>query len=143
MPLFFIFILVLGFPVLEAYILFRLATQYGWWVLVGLMASALLGVLLIRLERILWGARMVFHLQSGRSPFSALFASGRMFLAGGLLIFPGVVSDIIAIILLLFPGTWRRPRDLVPPAANDEVIEGEYRREDDPLIPERPPRQDR
>jgi UPF0716 protein FxsA len=138
-----IVIVMLGFPVLEAYILFKLAGLYGWWVLVWLLASAVLGVALIRLERVVWGARMIFQLRAGGSPFSALFASGRMFLAGGLLIFPGVISDVMALILLLVPGTWRRPKGSILKAANDDVIEGEFRRESDPLIPERPPRQDR
>lgn len=137
-----IVILMLGFPVLEAYVLFKLAGHFGWWVLAWLVAAAVLGLALIRLERVVWGTRMILHLQAGRSPFSALFASGRMFLAGGLLIFPGVISDVMAIVLLLFPGTWRRPRGPMPKAANDDVIEGEFRREADPLIPERPPRQD-
>ena len=143
MPLWPIVILMLGFPVLEAYLLFKLAGLYGWWVLVWLLASAVLGVALIRLERVLWGARMIIHLQAGKSPFSALFASGRMLLAGGLLIFPGVISDVMALILLLFPGTWRRPKNLMPKAANDDVIEGEFRRERDPLIPGQPPHQDK
>jgi UPF0716 protein FxsA len=138
-----IVILTLGLPVLEAYILFRLVGQFGWWVLVWLLVSAAMGIALIRLERVLWGPRMIIYLQAGKSPFSALFASGRMFLAGALLIIPGVISDVIAIILLLFPGTWRRPKELIPKAANDEVIEGEFRRESHPLIPERPPREDR
>ncbi|MGO9445314.1 MAG: FxsA family protein [Thiobacillaceae bacterium] len=138
-----IVILTLGFPVLEAYILFKLAGQFGWWVLVGLLVSAALGIVLIRLERILWGPRMILYLQAGKSPLAALFASGRMFLAGSLLIFPGVLSDMIAFFLLLFPGTWRRPTDFAPHAANDEVIEGVFRRESDPLIPGRPPREDR
>jgi UPF0716 protein FxsA len=143
MPLLPVLLLMLGFPVLEAYILFRLAGQYDWWVLVGVLASAAIGIALIRLERVLWGARMLISLQAGKSPFSALFASGRMFLAGGLLIFPGVISDVMALILLLFPGTWKRPKDLMPKAANDDVIEGEFRRERDPSLPGQPPRQDR
>ena len=143
MPLWPVALLMLGFPVLEAYILFKLAGLYGWWVLVWLLASAALGVALIRLERVLWGARVLFSLQAGTSPISALFASGRMFLAAGLLIFPGVISDVLALILLLFPGTWRRPSALVPKAANDDVIEGEFRREADPSLPRQPPRQDK
>jgi UPF0716 protein FxsA len=143
MPLWPIALLMLGFPVLEAYVLFKLAGLYGWWVLVWLLVSAALGVALIRLERILWGARVLISLQAGASPLSALFASGRMFLAAGLLIFPGVISDALALILLLIPGTWRRPKSLVPKAANDEVIEGEFRREADPWLPRQPPRQDK
>lgn len=143
MPLWPIALLILGFPVLEAYVLFKLAGQYGWWVLVWVLVSAALGVALIRLERVLWGARVFSSLQAGVSPISALFASGRMFLAAGLLIFPGVISDVLALILLLFPGTWRRPGLPTPKAANDDVIEGEFRRETDPSIPEQPTRQDK
>jgi UPF0716 protein FxsA len=143
MPLWPIALLMLGFPVLEAYVLFKLAGLYGWWVLVWLLASAILGLALIRLERVLWGARVLISLQAGASPISALFASGRMFLAAGLLIFPGVISDALALILLLFPGTWQRPKSLAPKAANDEVIEGEFRREADPWLPEQPPHQDK
>lgn len=143
MPLWPIALFMLGFPVLEAYVLFKLAGQYGWWVLAWLLGSAGVGVALIRLERVLWGARVLVSLQAGASPISALFASGRMFLAAGLLIFPGVISDAMALILLLFPSTWRRPKPLVPKAANDDVIEGEFRREADPWLPRPPPRQDK
>ncbi len=143
MPLWPIALLMLGFPVLEAYILFKLAGLYGWWVLAWLLASAALGVALIRLERVLWGARVLSTLQAGTSPISALFASGRMFLAAGLLIFPGVISDVLALLLLLFPGTWRRPGALAPKAANDDVIEGEFRREADSWLPRQPPHQDK
>ncbi|MEW6590376.1 MAG: FxsA family protein, partial [Pseudomonadota bacterium] len=59
-------------------------------------------------------------------PLAALFASGRVLLAGGLLVFPGFLSDALALGLLLMPGTWRRPR-----AANDDILEGEFRREHD------------
>jgi UPF0716 protein FxsA len=49
-------------------------------------------------------------------------------IAGLLLIFPGVVSDLIAITLLLLPG----PRVAQEPAARrpsrGALIEGEYRR---------------
>jgi UPF0716 protein FxsA len=46
-------------------------------------------------------------------------------LAGVLFIIPGVISDVIAILILLIPMPTRRAP--VPP---DDVIEGEWRRED-------------
>jgi len=108
-------------------------------------------VLLIRLERVAWGARLLFAVQSGKSPLLSLFASGRILLAGSLLVFPGFISDAAALVLLLIPGTWVRPRtdpfrpmnDDIPPSpqpspargegANVEptTIDGEFRREND------------
>jgi UPF0716 protein FxsA len=75
-----------------------------------------------------------------------MFASGRILLAGGLLVFPGFISDAIALGLLLIPGTWAgRKTDPLRPA-NDDVpfpeppptrsetpatIDGEFKREPD------------
>jgi UPF0716 protein FxsA len=142
-----IVLLLLSFPVLEAIGIFWMAGHFGAWVLLWLLLAALGGIALIRFERVAWGARLLFSVQSGTHPFAALFASGRMLIAGGLLVFPGFISDAIALGLLLVPGTWRRPVAARPPA-NDDVppapqaapareaeadvmpttIEGEYRR---------------
>lgn len=139
-------LLLLSFPVIEAVGIFWMAGQIGAWVLLWLLAAAVAGVLLIRFERTVWGARLLYTLRSGTHPLSALFASGRVLLAGGLLVFPGFVSDAIALGLLLMPGTWQRLR--APRAANDDgpnraspgrddnapashTIDGEYRREHD------------
>ncbi|MEW5965487.1 MAG: FxsA family protein [Pseudomonadota bacterium] len=143
-------LLLLSFPVIEAVGIFWMAGHIGAWVLPWLLAAGVAGVLLIRFERLAWGARLLFTLQSGTHPLSALFASGRVLLAGGLLVFPGFVSDAIALGLLLMPGTWNRPRNNPTRAANDDgpspqpsprggegasatptTIEGEFRREHD------------
>ncbi len=144
-----IVLLLLSFPVLEAVGIFWMAGHLGAWVLLWLLVAALAGVALIRFERAAWGARLLFSLRSGGHPFAALFASGRMLLAGGLLLFPGFISDAIALVLLLIPGTWHRPLQ----AANDDgpapqaaprqgeqasgapaTIDGEFRREPDDLL---------
>ena len=96
--------------------------------------AAVAGIMLIRMERAAWGTRLLFSVQSGAHPLSALFASGRILLAGGLLVFPGFISDAIAVILLLLPGTWSGRRRDPLRAANDEVLEGEFRREPDDLL---------
>lgn len=134
-------LLLLSFPVLEAIGIFWVADAIGAWVLLWLLAAAVAGILLIRFERLAWGARLLFSLQAGTHPLGALFTSGRVLLAGGLLVFPGLFSDVIALGLLLMPGTWTRPR-----AANDggpapsrgegadampTTIDGEFRREHD------------
>jgi UPF0716 protein FxsA len=129
-----IVLLLLSFPVLEAIGIFWAASAIGGWVVLWLLLAAAAGILLIRVERAAWGARLLFSLQSGTHPLASLFASGRILLAGGLLVFPGFFSDAIALVLLLIPGTWgrRKPDPLRP--ANDDVLEGEFRRESDDLL---------
>ncbi len=129
-----IVLLLLSFPVLEAIGIFWVASAIGSWVLLWLLLAAVAGVMLIRVERAVWGPRLMFTLQSGEHPLSSLFASGRILLAGGLLVFPGFISDAIALVLLLIPGTWtrRRPDPMRP--ANDDVLEGEFKREPDDLL---------
>jgi UPF0716 protein FxsA len=148
-----IVLLMLSFPVLEAIGIFWVADAIGSWVLLWLLLAAIAGVMLIRVERVAWGARLLFSVQSGAHPLTALFASGRMLLAGGLLVFPGFISDAIALGLLLIPGTWGRHRpDPLRPANDDAsspqapasrgeganvtptTIDGEFKRESDDLL---------
>jgi len=148
-----IVLLMLSFPVLEAIGIFWVADAIGGWVLLWLLLATVAGVMLIRIERVAWGARLLFSVQSGVHPLSALFASGRMLLAGGLLVFPGFISDAIALGLLLIPGTWgRRKPDPLRPANDDApsahpsasrgeganatptTIDGEFKRESDDLL---------
>jgi UPF0716 protein FxsA len=128
-----IVLLLLSFPVLEAIGIFWMASAIGGWVLLWLLLAAVAGVVLIRVERVAWSARLLFSLQSGAYPLGALLASGRILLAGGLLVFPGFISDAAALALLLLPGTWKR-RPPGPKAANDDVLEGEFKRESDDLL---------
>ena len=64
----------------------------------------------------------------------SLGAAGVLF-AGVLLVIPGVITDLIAVLLLLIPTTKPPKRnpfqdDTSSKSANDDVIEGEYTRED-------------
>jgi UPF0716 protein FxsA len=121
-----IFGLILGFPVLEAWLLFRLGDQFGFWVVVWLGIAVVLGVLLIRVEKLVWAVRIAASLREQRSPLTALLASARSVIAGVLLIFPGVITDVIALALLIWPLPKARPLDSMKATG---VIEGEYRRE--------------
>lgn len=128
-----IVLVLLSFPVLEAIGIFWAAAHVGTWVLLWLVLAAIAGILLIRVERVAWSARLLFSVQSGTHPLAALFASGRILLAGGLLVFPGFLSDIAALALLLTPGTWHGRRQ-PPPSRRDDALEGEYKREPDDLL---------
>jgi UPF0716 protein FxsA len=121
----FILIILLGFPILELFILIRLSELYGWWVGFYLLCSAVLGWSLIQEERLAVFGRIFQIMQSGNSPIWALLTSAKRMLAGVLLILPGVISDVLALMILLIP----MPKSRVQ-AANDDVIEGEWRREE-------------
>lgn len=125
MRLLILLMILLAFPLLEIVLLFQLADSYGWWLLPYLVLAAVLGWLLITGERMLVWARMVHTLEQGRHPLLSLLGSARRMLAGALLIFPGVVSDVLAVLILLVPVPKPRRRPLP-----DDVIEGEWRRED-------------
>lgn len=140
----------LAFPIAEIWILISLADQYGWWVMFYLVAMIVLGLRLIRDEKQLFSGRMMQSLAQNQNPAKALLGSARNIIAGILLIIPGVITDIIAVILLLLPaqkpavtysessfsgqangfeGNYR-DNQYRGGAANDDVIEGEFKRED-------------
>jgi UPF0716 protein FxsA len=132
MPVLLIFAILLAFPFIELYVLIQLASEYGWWIALYLLVTASAGWLLIQEERLAVFGRLFQIVQTGQHPVVALLSSARKLLAGVLLIFPGVISDVIAILLLLIP----MPSGTTPPpppnraAANDDIIEGEWKRED-------------
>lgn len=118
-----ILLILLGFPALEIYVLAKLAGTVGWWLLPWLLSSALVGGWLVREAGAMLPLRLFAALQAGHSPSFSLLIGFRTVLAGILLIFPGVVSDFLALILLLLP----HPKANMPRAANDDVIDGEWR----------------
>jgi UPF0716 protein FxsA len=127
-------LILLAFPIAEIWILVSLMHQYGWWVVLYLVVVALLGLQLIRDEKLLFSGRMMQGLMQGGNPIKAMFGSARNIFAGVLLIIPGVMTDVIAAVLLLIPIHNNKVQE--PPtyqsekAANDDVIEGEFHRED-------------
>ena len=134
---FLIGIILLAFPFVEIFLLVNLAHKYGWWVLFYLVVIGFLGLQLIRGEKLLLSAKMMQSLSAGGNPIKTLLGSARNMVAGVLLIIPGVITDILAVILLLIPmskpslagATDKQHQDSYPPnskAANDDVIEGEY-----------------
>lgn len=122
----------LVFPIAEIWILVNLFQQYGWWVLLYLVAMVLLGLQLIRDEKLLFSGRVMQSLSQGGNPRKAMFGSARNIIAGILLIIPGVLTDVIAVVLLLIPvdKSAIKSSTFKQQAANDDVIEGEFHRED-------------
>lgn len=134
---FFIFAILLAFPFLEIAVLVELCQRYGWWVLAYLLIIGYLGLKLIRSEKNLIATRLFQQLGAGGNPVAAMFSTARNMFAGVLLLIPGVLSDVIAVILLLTPTKVQKNTSADTnfrhyTSANDEVIEGEYTEVNDP-----------
>ena len=143
---FLIGLILLAFPFAEIFLLVDLAHKYGWWLLFYLVVIGFLGLQLIKGEKLLLSAKMMQSLSVGDNPIKTMLGSARNMVAGVLLIIPGVISDIIAVILLLIPiskpslssannaqyqETYQPRGRPSPKAANDDVIEGEYTKIDE------------
>ena len=143
MRLFLPFIL-LGFIFTEVYLLIILGQRYGFWLLVYLVLIGYLGLQLIRGEKQMMSAKMMQSLKEGGNPMKSMMGSARNFIAGIFLMVPGVITDVIAAILLLIPikqpkvnpnsesyqtdgsGYEANFKDANQQPANDDIIEGEY-----------------
>jgi UPF0716 protein FxsA len=120
--------ILLGFPILEFALLARLAEAYGWWVLAWVVLSAMAGMALLKEARFALVARLGAALAAGQFSIAAVVDSARTVLAGLLLIFPGIISDFIALTLLLLPRRFPEPVH-VHARASGNVVDGQFRRE--------------
>ncbi len=135
--------ILLAFPVAEIYLLFQLGDRYGGWLLLYLVVITYLGLQLIKGEKQMMSAKIMQSIQAGGNPFKAAIGAARNLFAGVLLVIPGVITDVIAAILLLIPiqqpkidanadsyqtyggGFEGSRRDADSQPANDDIIEGE------------------
>src|SRR5436189_3479047 len=120
--------ILLGFPLLEAVVMVRLAETMGWWVLAWVVLAACAGMALIKEARFALVARLAAGFAQGRFAIGALADSARTVLAGLFLIFPGVVSGLIALTLLLLPGPRVVNESVARRGPHGTLIEGEFRR---------------
>lgn len=120
-------VILLGFPLVEIALLVHLAEAHGWWVLAWVVLSACAGLALLKEARFALVARIGEAFSMGHFPIAALVDSARTVIAGLFLIFPGIISDFIAITLLLLPRpALSRP---FPSPGFGNVVDGQFRRE--------------
>ena len=133
-------------PFAEIWGYFRFGSLYGWGFLIYLIVMGILGWRLIQEEKTLVLSRFMSIMAHGGNPIALILGAAKNLMAGGLFLFPGIFTDIIAIILMLIPiqeNTERKEegesnsfenKDPINKKNNSnkgDVIEGEYRREDD------------
>jgi UPF0716 protein FxsA len=127
--------IVLAFPFLDLLVTARFARWTGVPLWFWLLSSALAGLLVLRHERVEFRARVVAAMHGDFPLLRGLVDSGRKVAAAVLLIVPGVLTDVVALLLLLLP--INQSGNLRPQPAGagrggyrqPEALEGEWRRE--------------
>jgi len=127
-------------PFAEIWGYFKFGSLYGWWFLLYLIVMAVLGWRLIQEEKTLVLSRFMSTMAHGGNPMKLIVGAAKNLMAGGLFLFPGIFTDIIAFILLLIPISGddenlnrneANPFGKKKETNSDDVIEGEEHRDDD------------
>ena len=131
---FIVLAILLAFPVVDLYFTAHVARWTGVPLWLWLAGSLLAGLLLLRNERIQFRMRTVAALHGEQSLLRGMLDSGRKVLAGFLLILPGLLSDVLALLLLALPLNVGRAFEPQPQAAGRgreyDTFDGDYRRVD-------------
>lgn len=91
-------------PPLEILLAFTMGKELGWGVLLGLWALAFaVGVILIRLRGVVFFKKAMDAARQGQMPTQAILGGIAWYVAGVLLMMPGVITDVLAALVLLPP----------------------------------------
>jgi UPF0716 protein FxsA len=102
--LFYLFLLFTVVPIVELALLIWLGGQTVWWLPVLLViADGVAGALLWRWQGLRTLVRIREEMAAGRMPADAMVDGLLIFFAGGLLITPGMITDIAGFALLIPP----------------------------------------
>ena len=103
MPLALLFIIV-GLPLLEIVLLIRLGQWIGFWAtLLVVMAAAFTGLAIVNHQGMRAFNATTAALAKGEPPLAAMTDGVMLMIAGTLLIMPGLLTDAIALALLVPP----------------------------------------
>lgn len=147
-PLLIILLIFVGVPLLELYFLIEMGSVIGAIPTIFLTVfTAVLGGLLVRAQGVSTALRVQASISKGELPAVEMLEGAVLLVAGFVLLLPGFFSDTIGFLFLVpFFRRWlvlyflKRSRVMTPAregvAPNNDseprVIEGEFRREDDP-----------
>ena len=142
-------LLFLLFPVLELFVFVKVSGAIGFFpALLLIIVGSMLGVLVLRVAGLATALRARESLNRGELPAQTMLEGLMMALAGGLLILPGFISDVLGLVLLLpftrklLAGKMRqrafaddlqprgRPAPRQPLGREGDVIEGEFEHRD-------------
>ena len=128
--------IVLIFPLVDLVVTARFARWTGVPMWMWLAGSAVGGLWVLANERVQFRSRALAAFRRD-ALLRGVLDSGRRVLAGVLLIAPGVMSDVVALLLLLLPinqrGAFGGPQPVAAgrsPYRTDRTLDGDYRRLD-------------
>lgn len=99
-----LFLLFVALPLLELALLIKLGQVAGFWATLGLIVgTALLGSILLNRQGLGVMRRAAEALEHGKPPVAAVVDGVFLFIAGLLLVTPGLVSDTIGLLLFIPP----------------------------------------
>ena len=121
------------FPLLDLVVTARFARWSGVPMWMWLTGSAIAGLWVLTNERGQFRARTLAAFRGDEPLLRSLLDSGRRVLAGMLLLVPGILTDAVALVLLLLPINQRGGFGPEPVTARSSYpdrrsFEGEYRR---------------
>lgn len=123
--------ILLAFPVLDVVVTVHFARWSGVPVWLWLAVSLSAGMLILASERQAFRSRTVAALHGEEPLWRGLLDSGRKVLAALFLMLPGIVSDLLALLLLALPINTGRRYAVHAMATNTlggDTIPGDYRR---------------
>ena len=127
-----LFFLIIGFPVIEIYLLIKIGSIIGAInTILLIIFTAFAGIFFVKREGLNTLKSGISQLVRNEMPFYEIFSGATLAFAALLLIFPGFISDTLGFILII-PYTRKIILNLIlskiskKTKRNDKSIEGEY-----------------
>ena len=104
-PLGLVLILIaIAYPMLEVALLIKIGSVIGFWPTFAIvLGTAVVGMRVLQEHGFIVMRRLSDALRSGRTPFLPMIEGGILFFAGLCLVAPGIITDIIGLLLLIPP----------------------------------------
>lgn len=125
-------------PVIEIWGYFYFGSEYGWSYFFYIVIIGLLGWKMIKEEKSQLLAKMMNSFKEKTSPNQIIFGSAKNIISGGLFLFPGIFTDILAVVVLMIPSSKSNNsfnenfQEKYKKTENDKtIIEGEYIKEEE------------
>ena len=114
--------IVMLFPLLDLVVTARFARWSGVPMWMWLTVSAIAGLYVLTHERAQFRTRTLAAFRGDQSLMRGLLDSGRRVLAGMLLVVPGILTDIVALVLLALPINQRVARSMATTADSTDRL---------------------
>ncbi|MDR3430116.1 MULTISPECIES: FxsA family protein [Silvimonas] len=116
----------LAWPVLEIVVMIMAAKAFGVGLLIAwLVIAAIVGGLMLRHHKLAVAMSLFSDMRQGRITTGSLFWVARYYISAILLLLPGLIGDVVALVLLL-PWGGKTPTAGAP--QDEGIIEGDFRR---------------